>query len=352
MQSGVIANAIGGGPRAVQAWVQAMNAKGGVACHPIRYIVTDDGGDPAKHTALVQQLVEQQNVIAFVQMNSPLAGHSSVKYLESKGVPVIGSEGASPWFYESPMFYPQAASGDDFLGGSIIAVAQQAKAKGMSKIGSMACIEATICSRVNQVLKTYAERVPGVSVVYTGSASLTATDYTSQCLAAKNAGVQALVAAFDYTGIQRVAKSCAAVNFRPMYGTISEAAAPDIAKDKNLDGLVIATNTAPWFAPGLAQISLYNQVMKQFDVVPSADSAQGWVSALLFAEAAKKLPATPASKDLVTGLNAIKNNDLGGTTGKLSFTAGEKHSAPLCYFPVQTSGGTWVSLNGFKRVCV
>jgi branched-chain amino acid transport system substrate-binding protein len=350
-QTGLVGATLGGGPKAVQAWVQRTNAKGGLDCHPLKYIVADDGGDPAKHASLVQQLVETDGVKAFVQMNAALAGQSAIKYLEKKGVPVIGGDGASSWFYDSPVYYPQGVHGADFVGASIVAIAQGAKAKGMTKVGTIACIEATICSIVTQVFDEYIKRVPEVSDVYKGSASLTAPDFTAQCLRAKDAGAQALVLALDYTGIQRVARSCGSVGYHPLLGTVSQAAQPEVASDPNLDGLIAAMNTAPWFDAGNAEMDEQIKTMNQYGVKLDGSTSQGWVAALLFTAAMQNVPSEPTSKDILDGLNHIKNNDLGGTTGLLTFHAGENHKAPFCYFPVGVTKGAFVSLNGFKRVC-
>src|SRR5258706_297544 len=55
--------------KGAQTWVAAMNAKGGLRCHKITYLVADDGGDPSRHQALVHQQVEQGHVQAFLQMS-------------------------------------------------------------------------------------------------------------------------------------------------------------------------------------------------------------------------------------------------------------------------------------------
>ena len=51
---------------ALRVWVKWTNAQGGVSGHPVSAIFADDGGDPARHRAAVQKMVEQDKVVAFV----------------------------------------------------------------------------------------------------------------------------------------------------------------------------------------------------------------------------------------------------------------------------------------------
>ena len=83
---------------------------GGLNGHPVRLIVYDDGADPARSRAQVQEAVERQRVVAFLQMSQPLSGESNVDYITAKRIPVIGTETGSPWVYDrSPMYFPQTS---------------------------------------------------------------------------------------------------------------------------------------------------------------------------------------------------------------------------------------------------
>jgi branched-chain amino acid transport system substrate-binding protein len=44
---------------ALQVWTASINARGGLNGHRVRLIVADDGGDPARSKALVQDAVER-----------------------------------------------------------------------------------------------------------------------------------------------------------------------------------------------------------------------------------------------------------------------------------------------------
>jgi branched-chain amino acid transport system substrate-binding protein len=94
-----------GGLHALRAWVAATNAAGGLGGHEVRLEVADDGADPARHRALIQEFVERRGVVAFVYNAAVFSGQASVDYLEQRRIPVVGGSGTEPWYATSPMFF-------------------------------------------------------------------------------------------------------------------------------------------------------------------------------------------------------------------------------------------------------
>src|SRR5206468_7748556 len=64
--SGVIGRAVQPIITADKAWSADVNARGGLAGHPVKLIFGDDGGDPAAALAIAKRMVEQDKVVAFV----------------------------------------------------------------------------------------------------------------------------------------------------------------------------------------------------------------------------------------------------------------------------------------------
>ena len=104
---------------AVQVWVQWTNTKGGINGHRVLYSVADDGADPARHRALVQELVEKRGVIAFVQNQEGIVGESAADYPTKHRIPVVNTESSGNYPYASPMYFPTAPSGDE-LGVAVV----------------------------------------------------------------------------------------------------------------------------------------------------------------------------------------------------------------------------------------
>ena len=138
--------------KGAQLWIKAVNAKGGVNGHQIRLIVYDDGGDPARHRAQVQDAVEHRGVIGFLTNADAVAGASSVDYINAKRIPVVGNDPASDWMYSSPMYFLQGSAGDELFRTFALAIAQQVLPRGSKRFGTLICVEADQCTRADNVV--------------------------------------------------------------------------------------------------------------------------------------------------------------------------------------------------------
>ena len=330
-------------------------ARGGLNCHKLSYTVADDGGDPARNQSLTQRLVEQDGVVAFVHNNAPIAGQASVEYLKGKNVPVLGSETGSPWFYESPMHFPQSSSGDFALLAAIAGGATLGKPKGFTRLATFACVEVPICSRLTQIAPDGAKQF-GLELVYQFSGSLAQPDYTSACLQARDAKANLIVAAFDPNSFSRLARSCEAVSYKPFYATGGPVANNDILKDPRLDGMAIGLSVIPQSVTGNAQADAFKSTMAQFAPGVPIDSAgfTGWVSAQMFGRAVRDMPRAGAvtSAQVLDGLWSLNGDDLGGITQPLRFTKGQPAPKVFCYFVGQVTGGRLAAPDNGVRRCV
>jgi len=352
-QTGVAGAAVADGPRAVAAWVQSINAsQGGVSCHPLKYTIADDGGDPSRNQALTQQLVEQDHVIAFVQNDAPLAFAGSQSYLSSHNIPVIGGDGSEQVYYQRPNFFPQASSGDALVKSTFAADATFINASQKAHLGVLSCIEAPGCSAFGKEAPT-AARQNGMTLVYNGSASLGAPDFTSQCQSAKQAGVTAFLIVMDPNSIHRIASSCASVNFHPQLLTGGQVVLPDMTSDPNLNGMFVSLVTAPWTATNIPAVASFRSVIAQYGVGTGLDgsSVAGWAAAKLFEAGTMHLPANPTGQDILDGLYSVKSNDLGGLTGPLTFTSGQNAPEVVCWYQIQLRNGQFSSPNNGARQC-
>jgi branched-chain amino acid transport system substrate-binding protein len=353
-QTGVLGAQLNPQVKAVQAWVADVNRRGGVNCHPVaRLIVADDGGDPSRNQSLTQQLVEQEKVIAFVNNTGVLTGQASVDYLTRKRVPVIGSDLGGEYVYTSPMYFPQAASGILIVVATFGGIAEVGRAEGKSKLGAVGCVEADVCSKVYDLAPSYAAKF-GLDLVYRGRASLAQPDYTSNCQAAQSAGAQFLFIALDYNSFSRFARSCATVNYRPVYATSAAAADPRMAGSAELDGLTAGVTVVPWTRTDNPEVAAFRRALQAqaAGLEPSAVTIIGWVSAKLFEAATRDLPDPPTSQGVLEGLWKIRENDLNGLTAPLTFNRDQKPSkAPFCFWYVRTSGGKFVTGGDGHRIC-
>lgn len=347
-QTGIAGATIGDGPRGVAAWVADQNARGGLGCHKIRYIILDDGGDPSRNQALTQQLIEREGALALVQSDAPLSLQGSRAYLEQHKIPVVGSEGGSDFFYDIPTFFPQVPSGKTLAEATAAGIADMATPDQRQHVGIIGCIENPTCGQVAE----WAAKV-GLRVVYEAEASLTSLDFTSQCNAAKQAGAKVFILGMDANSINRIGASCRAVNFYPLYAASSSVVIPSLANDPNLDGLIVPGQAKPWMLSGDPAIAAFHAALKRYapGVAPSPAALSGWISAKLFEAGAAALGDQPTSGDLLKGLYAIRNNDLGGLTLPLTFTAGRGAPRVACWYRVKLNARAFASTDGGVRRC-
>jgi branched-chain amino acid transport system substrate-binding protein len=351
--SGPVGSAIGNGAPGVQAWVASINAKGGIKGHPVQLFVADDGGDPARHRALVQDMVERKGVVAFVQNAAALSGQSVVSYLEDKKIPVVGSEAGSPWFNSSPMMFPQQASDARLAQSFAAGYAQVAKELGFTRIALISCAEISGCQTSTQGGPF---RAAGLDVVYEARASLAQPSYTSQCLTARDKGAQIVLVGLDAQSAQRIADNCASVNFRPRWGIVPQAVTSVLLKRPSMEGGLVILQTAPWFQSSIPAVAEFQQAMRQFApaVEQNGSSIQGWTSAKMFESAANKGGDPTTSAGILEGLYALNGDDLGGLTYPLRFTKGAPNNAGAsqpCWWDVRMIGGKFVSPDNGARHC-
>src|SRR5256885_2107385 len=91
--SGVIGRAVQPIITADKAWSADVNARGGVAGHPVKLLFGDDGGDPAAALAIAKRMVEQDKVVAFIRTYLVTTTPAVTPYLEQGGGPMIGGPG-------------------------------------------------------------------------------------------------------------------------------------------------------------------------------------------------------------------------------------------------------------------
>jgi branched-chain amino acid transport system substrate-binding protein len=335
-----------------QLWVNAVNGRGGVNSHPVRLLVYDDAGDPARHRAQVQEAVERKGVMAFLAQQAPLTEAATVEYITNKRIPVIGSEGGTPGFYESPMYFPQHSSREALFSTWVDTVAARARTLGKNKVGLLYCVEANDCATYDKVFRNEAKQA-GLELVYEAKATITQPDYTAECLSARNAGAQLVTMILDSNSVGRVASSCHRQGYDPQY-VIGAAVALDRFKDDPLlADLTAATSVFPYFETGTPATDEFQAAVRSLGrgLTYGVGLATGWTAGKLLEKATKALPEPPTSAAVLAGLWSIHNDTLGGLTGPLSFTENQPAKPFVCGWHIQISKGAWVTPDGFAIHC-
>lgn len=337
----------------IQIWGRWINSRGGVNGHPIQIFVGDDGADPARHQAVVKDMVERIKVLAFINNPEVFTGAASVKYLESKRIPVIGMSGGETWAYQSPMYFPQVPAGPRLTLSIFSSIAQQSRVLGKSKIAVITCVEAQLCKDfANQADTIFPQR--GMTVVYKAQISITQPDFTAECLGARNAGAEVIFLAAEANSLRRASTSCARQSYKPRWASANQALVHDIKDEPNLEGLLSQSAAFPYYQGNTPQTAEYQNALKQYgpNTAPAGALSFAWVSGKLFEKAAANLGEPPTTEGILDGLWTIRNDDMNGLTAPLTFNRDQPPPVPPnCWWNVLVTGRQWTSPDNFERHC-
>jgi hypothetical protein len=286
-------------------------------------------------------------------MDAPFAGAASVKYLTEHRIPVFGSEGGSEWFNQNPTYFPQMSSGAQYVEGVFAMAGATEIPLGRTKMGSLTCVEAPICSSAYAIADKLAAKY-GMTLVYRGQVSITQPSFTSSCLAAKNAGAQVIFLGYDGNSDLRTARSCASVDYHPVIVTPAVGLTPAQASVPDLAGIEVGMPMLPWFETANRAISDFVGALGKFapGVPPTSVGVSAWIAGQVFAFAASQVGDRPTSAEIVQGAYRVKENDFGGLTQKLTYTAGAPNQIQrLCWWAARFDGTNVTSPNGGKETC-
>jgi branched-chain amino acid transport system substrate-binding protein len=330
--SGVQAAALGKSAAGIEAWVDQVNSTGGLNGHPVKLIVKDDAGDPAKALQAAKELVEKEKVIAIVGETS-VADAAFQQYVEGKKVPVVGGLAPEKTFLVSPMFF---ASGTNSVV-TTYGMMKEAKAAGASTIGVLYCAESPVCAEVDGLGQAFGQLI-GLGWK-SGKIGATQPNYTAQCLSMKDGDVDALFLAHNSSVSVRVAADCAKAGYEPAEVGSLNAVGADTLTSPAFDGALLTGANAAYTDENVTGIKAYREAVEKSDPGITKDAQfnilvlQSWAGAKLFEAAATAVDLSPTSTsaDVLKGLYSLKDETLDGIAAPLTFTEG-KPGFSSCYF--------------------
>lgn len=349
--SGAQAAALGKSSAGISAWVKLVNDNGGLNGHPVRLVVKDDAGDPAKALQAAKELVEQEKVVAIVGETS-VADASFQSYVEGKKIPVVGGLPAEKTFLVSPLFFASGTSSVVTTYGLLT----EAKAAGATTIGALYCAESPACAETDGLGQAFS-RMIGIEWT-AGKISATQPNYTAQCLAMKDAGADALFIAHNASVGVRVAADCAKAGYEPTEVSTTNTIAPAMLASAEFDGAVITGANAAQTDENVPGINAFRAAVDAYepglteDPQFTAHVVYSWAGAKLFEAAAQAVNLSPTSTpaDVLKGLYSLKDETLEGISAPLNFTAG-KPGFPSCYFVSTIDDGALVAKQS-EPVCL
>ena len=322
---------------ALETYVAAQNACGGLNGHRIKLYVEDDQGDPSTASTKVQGLI-QKKIIAFLGNIQVLTIDAVAPVINRSGVPIIGGDLTNNTWFTNPLIFPQGSPPQAISYGYLQAAKDHFKVK---KVSDIWCIEVPrACEQIDRAFKELGPEM-GMEVAKTVQVSITAPSYVQQCLDLKNQGVEAVALTIDAASQNRIARSCSQVGWNPKVMPYPLGVGNEkqfLQGNKWLGNSYIPMNHFPWFANNTPAEKFFQASVKKYNpgFVSGGAAALGWTAGALLTAAAAELPAqNPTSADLLKVLYSFKGQkftQLGGLSGPLTFRQGSSPKVPYCLY--------------------
>jgi branched-chain amino acid transport system substrate-binding protein len=336
---------------AFHAFVDSMNASGGLDGHPLTLKIADSGSNPGTAITAAQSLISD-HVVAV--MDGSAFDSSFVSLFQKANIPLIGGLTSNASMGSNPDVYPIGLT-DDALTYSAVATV---KSLGATKVGTLYCAEAPICQSFVGLVKAAATKL-GLTSVYSSSIPVAAPSDTAECVAAQQAGVNGMVMFLTTPPEIQLGTDCARQGFNSTFEFNAEGASKPILTDKSFKHLSMVIPEHPYFvsSPGVtAMVTALNKYFPGYYTGAAWDQegTEGWDGGLLLQAALKAGGTTSSSAvtsaSITSGLESLKGETLGGMTVPLTFPAGKPHPID-CWYSGKVSNGVTTLLNGGKATC-
>ena len=331
-------------------WSRAVNARGGINGHKVQLLVGDHGGNESRAVAIARDFVENKGAVV---LTTGSGGPAVAQYALQKRVPVVGSVMTGDvWNDKNAMAFPPYGAGEATAWGSV----RLMKRTGRTKLASIYCAESPDCDYGNQRIKHYAQE-EGIQVVSEIRYSVTAPDYTAECIQMRTAGAEIVYPLGDGGSMIRMAKACARQNFHPIW--VSPTMDDNVTRLPEFEGAIAVSSVFPWFLRSASPaIDEYVAAFQKYAPARLARGSlfvpEGWVSAKLLEKAAEKVGDKPTSENILEGLWSMNGETLGGLLpGRMARTFRRDQPTPesYCVFDTRLTGGRWTAPSGLEPIC-
>ncbi|TMD72131.1 MAG: hypothetical protein E6I81_08740 [Chloroflexi bacterium] len=349
----------------VRAYMQAVNASGGINGRQVQYVWCDSKYDASSAHACAQYLISQ-NVLAVVGLTAPLGENNEIRTLTSQGIPVIGGLG-TPAEYTDPLAFPTSAN--FYRYGT--AIADEARSLGAKHpavvvLGDVPWVHPVEANLLNRLA------ADGIGYTDVEEVSATQANYTStvfnlqhshhgpsgggaspnySCAAGDRSCPDYVIAALDPFSYHRLFDAMEAANWYP--GVLG-AGLDKFNVQKSYDGeLRNAHSLVPFLSPydhqGNATVRQYLGTVQHF--YPGQFQAldiytqHAWTAAMVFVEAARKAGKNLSRDSLVQALDGIQEFQTGWSV-PLSYGSGN-HDPNRCFTYTANNGNGWHTTSGW-----
>lgn len=325
------------------AYINKVNAAGGVHGRKIKLISYDDGYEPDRAAAMTRKLIEQDKVFALFGYVGTPTSTAALPFASRAGVPYIAPfTGAE--FLRNPVnkivFNVRASYFDETEG----MVERLMKDLGIKKIGVF--IQDDAYGNAGKAGVNRALSKMGMTLAGEGKYKRNTTDVDDGLAALKAANPEAVIMVGAYKACAAFVKKARASGFNPKFLNVSFVGTADFIKEAGSDGEgVYITQVVPSpYDPASPLVTQYQADMKADGKSEYGfTSLEGYVDAVVLVEALKKTGPALGRESFLKAFEGL-NFDLGGL--KIAYSP-TNHQGIKGIFYTVVKGGKAVPITKF-----
>jgi branched-chain amino acid transport system substrate-binding protein len=333
---------------AQEAFVERLNARGGIWGRKVKLVTQDDGFVPERAVANTQFLIDREQVAAIWGNVGTAPAVASMVVTEAAKVPFLFPYAldrtvtapvkpytfsmATPAYNQNVALSNLMTKTDPFKGKKI----------GVMVINSPDGI---------QTLDGFKAGASASQIVLDNTYERNSVTFKSQLLAFKAAGAEVVYTGVNDTQFAKVLVEADEIGFKPIFfGSTGVVSTQSIALSAGkAEGAYSLVFTAPLDsdARGIGEMNAAVKKFRPNDAVGTF-SVHGWATGLILQEALLNAGPCITSDTIKTALEKLKNFDPAGLTGAVTFTK-TNHLGNVSVILQKVQGGKWVTVGKFIK---
>ncbi len=295
----------------IQAYFKAVNDQGGVNGRTLRLLTRDDGYEPDRAVAAVRGLLEQDKVFALIGSVGTPTGLAALPVISEARVPIVGmftgAQGLREPFNRY-VFHVRASYFDETE-----RIVQHLTTLGMKRIAVFYQNDAYGKAGLEGVTRALTRRQ--LKPAATATFERNTVDVSAALNAILPTQAEAVVQIGAYKACAEFIRQARTRGYGGQFFNVSFVGAKALADELGEAGMgVVISQVVPFpYTPSLPVVREYQQRMtelgdKEFDF----SSMEGFLMAKVFVEGARRAGRTLTRESLISGLESIRDLNLGG----------------------------------------
>jgi branched-chain amino acid transport system substrate-binding protein len=321
-----------------EGWAEDVNSRGGIAGHPVEIVSRDSKGDGAQMQAAVQEMFENEGVVALMINDSAAEGAIS-EYVSTNNIPVIGVEGYNTTEWAA---LPQFLSYWLDIPGTIYASPDVAATLDSATFAAVSCAEVAACAQAEAIYQPASEAL-GMEWAGLVTVAGAAPDYVAECLSLIEKNVDFVILSVVSSVAVRVVQDCLTQGYTGYFGSTAGGFEAYLFEDVPDAKIAGALHAFPWWADDPAAQE-YRDFMEQY--APDVDYRSGvhsstYAGLKLFEKAMEGASGEITSESVFAGYYTLQDETLGGLLPQpFNVVEGEPVAKGVCYWPYEFDTST------------